>query len=227
VSKVVIFNGSPRKNGYTAKLLEQVARGSKSEGAEIIEYDLNDSEIRGCQGCFYCRANDGCAIKDYLQPMYKVINEADAIVFGSPIYAYQITGQAKMWLDRTFPMLGNNFVPRHSGKKLISIFTQGSLNPQMGAESIKVVNNIFEKYGWELVDSIHYCGATDFHSEKFDRFNSSVEKFEELSLRAFQGGKNLVHRHNQIISIVKKREIFPNLARKFEGCFSSLSGIGE
>jgi multimeric flavodoxin WrbA len=41
--------------------------------------------------------------------MYEAINEADAIVFGSPIYYYQITGQARVWLDRTFPMLGNNF----------------------------------------------------------------------------------------------------------------------
>ncbi|OOM76081.1 NADPH-dependent FMN reductase [Clostridium sp. BL-8] len=38
MSKVVIFNGSPRKNGYTTKLLEQVAKGAKSKGAEIIEF---------------------------------------------------------------------------------------------------------------------------------------------------------------------------------------------
>ncbi len=126
MSKVVIFNGSPRKNGYTAKLLEQVAKGAKSKGAEVIEFDLNDSGIRGCQGCYYCRTNDGCAIKDYLQPMYKAIAEAEAIVFGSPIYYHQITGQAKVWLDRTFPMLGDNFAPRHPGKKVITIFAQAN-----------------------------------------------------------------------------------------------------
>lgn len=86
MSKVVIFNGSPRKNGYTSKLLEQVEKGAKSRGAEVIKNDLNDSGIRGCQGCFYCRTHDGCSINDYLQPMYKAIIEGDAIVFGSPIY---------------------------------------------------------------------------------------------------------------------------------------------
>jgi multimeric flavodoxin WrbA len=124
--------------------------------------------------------------------MYKAINEADAIVFGSPIYYYQITGQAKNWLDRTFPMVGDNFAPRHSGKKVISIFTQGSPNPEMGAENIKVINNMFAAYGWKLEDSIHCCGTTNFHSEKLERYDSNLEQFEELSLRAFKDGENLV-----------------------------------
>lgn len=192
MSKVVIFNASPRKNGYTAKLLEQVGKGAKSRGAEVIEFDLNDSGIRGCQGCYYCRTHDGCAIKDYLQPMYEAINEADAIVFGSPIYYYQITGQAKVWLDRTFPMVGDNFAPRHSGKKLITIFAQGSSNPEMAADGIKAVNNILAAYGWKLEDSIHCCGTIDFRSEKLERFNSNIEQFEELSIRAFKAGESLV-----------------------------------
>jgi multimeric flavodoxin WrbA len=190
--KIVIFNGSPRKNGYTAKLLEQVAKGAKSKGAEVIEFDLNHSGIRGCQGCYYCRTHDGCAIKDYLQPMYEAINEADAIVFGSPIYYYKITGQAKIWLDRTFPMVGDNFAPRHPGKKVITIFAQGSPNTEMGAEGINFVNNGLVHYGWKLEDSIQCCGTTNFNSEKFERYDSNLEKFEELSLRAFKDGEKLV-----------------------------------
>lgn len=182
MSKVVIFKGSPRENGYTTKLLKQVANGAKSKGAEVIEFDLNDSGIRGCQGCFYCRTHDGCAIKDYLQPMYQVINEADAIVFGSPIYYHQITGQARVWLDRTFPMLGDNFAPRHPGKKLITIFAQGNPNPEIGAEGIKFITNILGSYGWKLEDSIHYCGTND----------PDLAVFEELSLRAFKDGENLI-----------------------------------
>lgn len=186
MSKVVIFNGSPRKNGYTAKLLEQVAKGAKSKGAEVIEFDLNDSGIRGCQGCFYCRTHDGCAIKDYLQPMYKAITEADAIVFGSPIYYYQITGQAKVWLDRTWPMLGDmidhSFIPRHPGKKLITVFAQANPDPKIHAEGIDFINNVFALYGWNLEDSIRCCGTSA----------SNFAISEELSLRAFKDGENLI-----------------------------------
>ena len=184
MSKVVIFNGSPRKNGYTAKLLDRVANGAKSKGAEIIEFDLNDSGIRGCQGCYYCRAHDGCAIQDYLQPMYEAINEADAIIFGSPIYYHQITGQAKVWLDRTFPMLGGlgDFIPRHPGKKVITIFAQGGADPKIGADDINFINNVFALYGWDLADSIHCCGTHD----------SNFVISDELSLRTFKDGESLM-----------------------------------
>lgn len=113
--------------------------------------------------------------------MYKAIDEVEAIVFGSPIYMFQITSQAKTWLDRTFPMveeLPNKFIPRHPGKKLITVFAQGSLDPKKGAEAIKYVNNIFAVFGWKLEDCIHYCGTDD-------------EVFNELSLRAFKDGENL------------------------------------
>ncbi|KLU64463.1 iron-sulfur flavoprotein [Desulfosporosinus acididurans] len=192
MSKVVIFNGSPRKNGYTSKLLAQVANGAKSKGAEVIEFNLNDPGIRGCQGCLYCRLHDGCAVNDYLQPMYEAIEDADAIVFGSPIYGYQISGQAKIWLDRTFPMVGDGFAARHPGKKAITIFAQGSPNPEIAAEGIKTVSNIFARYGWKVEDSILCCGTTNFHSEKFEMYNSGLQKFEELSVRAFKDGISLV-----------------------------------
>ena len=75
--------------------------------------------------------------------------------------------------------LGHTFTPRHPGKKLITIFSQGSSDPKMGAEGIKFVNDIFKLYGWKLEDSIHYCGNSD-------------TIFNELSLRAFKDGENIV-----------------------------------
>ena len=58
-------------------------------------------------------------------------------------------------------MVGNNFAQRHSGKKVIMIFAQDNSNPEVGAEGIKYVTNIFKIYGWKLEDSIHFCGAND------------------------------------------------------------------
>ena len=60
--------------------------GAKDAGMEVITYYLNDDGIKGCQSCFYCRANDGCAIKDNLQTMYGEIAACDGIVESFPIY---------------------------------------------------------------------------------------------------------------------------------------------
>lgn len=182
MKKIVVFNGSPRKNGYTSKLLAKVIEGAKSEGASVIEFDLNDPGVRGCQSCFYCRQHDGCSVKDYLAPMYDAIREADGIVFGSPIYYYQITGQARLWLDRTFPMIGEGFSPRHSGKKAVTIFTQGSPDPKVGQDAISFIDQILHKtYGWTIEETIHCCGTT----------NSIPANFEELSERSFKAGQAL------------------------------------
>lgn len=86
MSKIIVFKGSPRKNSYSTKLLEQVAEGAKSKGAEIAVYDLNNPGNRGCQGCFYCRTHEGCATRDALQPMYKDIAGADGIAVSFPLY---------------------------------------------------------------------------------------------------------------------------------------------
>ena len=69
MSKLVVFYGSPRPDGFTARLLDQVAAGAAAAGAEVIRYDLNDPAVLGCQGCRWCRTHDGCATQDALQPM--------------------------------------------------------------------------------------------------------------------------------------------------------------
>ena len=75
MKKVAVFYGSPRKNGVSNKLAEQVGKGAKDAGAEVVFYDLNQEGVRGCQSCFFCRGNDMCAVKDPLTPMYDDIKE--------------------------------------------------------------------------------------------------------------------------------------------------------
>lgn len=183
--KIVVFNGSPRKNGYTAKLLEEAIRGAQSTGAEVTRYELNAEGIRGCQGCYFCRANEGCSIKDdVLAPMYEEIKEADGILFGSPIYFYEITGQAKMWLDRMFPMIaGSDFTPRYPGKKAATIFVQGAADLQENERVVVAFNRYMKAFGWELADSI-VCGDTS--SSKFTLPT-------EIVSRAFDAGVALVN----------------------------------
>jgi multimeric flavodoxin WrbA len=91
-------------------------------GAQIKVFNLDDEGIKGCQGCLYCRKNVGCARKDALQPMYDEIKNSDGVIFGSPIYFAQITGQAKQWLDRMLPMIDGKFKPRFPAKKNFGLY---------------------------------------------------------------------------------------------------------
>ena len=113
--KVYAINGSPRKNKNTATLLQKALDGVKEAAkdkeveTEIINlYDLN---YTGCKSCFACKRLGGksygkCAIKDDIYEVLEKVSQADGLIFGSPIYFGNITGQLMTFLERLiFPSL--------------------------------------------------------------------------------------------------------------------------
>ena len=181
MKKIIAFLGSPRKNGTTAKVMEQVIAGAKAEGAEVITYYLNDKEIKGCQGCYYCRGNDGCATKDALNPMYDQMKEATGIIVASPIYFMNVTSQTKKLIDRFYPMMNPDFSPRQPGKKFVTVYTQGNVDPNGFKAAIDGNDAILKMFGWEQVDSIVYPNS----------FALEESAASELLNRAFEAGKQL------------------------------------
>ncbi len=164
---VVVFLGSPRHNGYSSALALEAARGAKTAGLKIREYDLNDRGVRGCQGCYYCRGQYGCSVKDYLAPMYGDIAEATGVIVASPIYFYQVTGQAKLWVDRMFPMIDGEFRPRQPGKKAFAVFAQHQDNPNMFKAGIDWLTGVLKFFGWDVAPSLICCGEPEEHSPHY------------------------------------------------------------
>jgi hypothetical protein len=83
MKKVIILNGSPRKNFNTAQLLKEAQKGAESVGAEVEYVDLVDLNFKGCMSCFACKRKGVdlgglCAIKDDLRPVLERIVNADA-----------------------------------------------------------------------------------------------------------------------------------------------------
>jgi multimeric flavodoxin WrbA len=184
--RIVAFFGSPRNNGNSTKLVKQVLAGAESAGATVVTYNLNDDGIKGCQGCYYCRMNEGCSTQDKLQPMYQAIKEADGVVVGFPVYFMNISGQSKQWIDRLFPMIGNdadgNFSPRYPGKKVVAAYAQGNGDKEMFSEVIESTNMFFAMFGWEVISSLLSYGSND---------DLQYVIPQELMDEAFAAGKTL------------------------------------
>lgn len=103
--KVIAINGSPRKKWNTATLLEEALKGAESAGAETELIHLYDLDFKGCVSCLACKFKDGksygqCAQKDGLQPVLRKIEQADALLIGSPIYLGNVTGEIRSFLER-------------------------------------------------------------------------------------------------------------------------------
>ena len=110
--KVIIINGSPRKNNNTAALCKSFSDGlaSAGKGIEVEHVNLYNLNYTGCRSCFGCKLVKGgtygkCVIKDDLYDLLPRICQADAVALGSPIYFGDMNGQMKSFLERLlFPL---------------------------------------------------------------------------------------------------------------------------
>ena len=102
--KILAISGSPRKQGNTEILLNEVLKGASTKGAEVELYSVSGKTIGPCDACFSCRKTGKCCIDDDMQDLYEKLLEADGIIFGTPIYLYALTAQTKAIMDRTFSL---------------------------------------------------------------------------------------------------------------------------
>ncbi len=101
--KVVAFNGSPRKDGNTAILINHLFRELEKEGIETELVQLSGKEIRGCIACYKCVENKDqrCSVKnDVANECIEKMIGADGIILGSPTYFTDVTAEMKALIDR-------------------------------------------------------------------------------------------------------------------------------
>lgn len=101
--RVIGINGSGRRDGNTAILLEEVLKVLRSKGIETDMIQLSGNSIRGCTDCGACfkMKNGRCAIEDDgVNNMIDQLMGADGIILGSPVYMANVTPSIKALMDR-------------------------------------------------------------------------------------------------------------------------------
>lgn len=140
--KVVAFNGSPRREGNTALLINEVFKVLNSNGIETEIIHLGNKPVHGCTACMKCREmQDGkCHIKnDHLNLCIQKMIEADGIIIGSPVYFADITPEVKALIDVAgYVTRANNFLlKRKVGAAVIAVRRGGALH------TFETINNFF------------------------------------------------------------------------------------
>ena len=92
--------GSPRRDGNTDRLLQQVMAGASNEGARIKTVILSELNISPCRHCDGCIKTGKCVIDDDMQWIHTDLREYDRVVLASPIFFMGVTAQAKAMIDR-------------------------------------------------------------------------------------------------------------------------------
>jgi multimeric flavodoxin WrbA len=99
--KIIAINGSPRTvRGTTRRLAQFVLDGAEKAGAETEMVDLCDLLVTPCTACDACSLNGICVNDDDVPSLVERMKEADGIIFASPVYIDNVSGQMKVFFDR-------------------------------------------------------------------------------------------------------------------------------
>ncbi len=100
--KVLIINGSPRKNGNTSIALAQMEAVFAEEGIEVTSVQVGHEVVRGCVACNGCAKLGRCVYDDCVNQLAPLFEEADGLVVASPVYYGSANATLVAVLDRLF-----------------------------------------------------------------------------------------------------------------------------
>ncbi|MCX6651444.1 MAG: flavodoxin family protein [Methanomassiliicoccales archaeon] len=124
--RIVLVNGSPRPEGNTGTMLKELAKKARDRGAEVTYYELLDKEIQDCDGCYRCDAGGECVKDDDMKEAYALIQNADVLIIGSPIYMGVETGLTKCFVDRLYYLMSKK--SEKPGRRAAALFTCGLID---------------------------------------------------------------------------------------------------
>ena len=109
MSKLLVISSSLRGRSNSEALTERVVAGARDAGHEVELVSLKGKDIRFCIGCLACQKTHKCVQKDDVAEIAEKLRRAETIVFSTPIYFYEMSGQMKTLLDRTNPVYDSDY----------------------------------------------------------------------------------------------------------------------
>ncbi|SHH73427.1 Multimeric flavodoxin WrbA [Clostridium collagenovorans DSM 3089] len=182
--KAICIIGSPKSNGSTACIMDTIIEGMKESNIEVRRYVLGDMDINYCKGCMQCYKTKKCIQDDDMNIIIEDLLDADIVLIASPSYWGDVTGQLKVFFDRSTPLSdtnGETLVPK--GKIGVSIAVRTGTRVE---ENIHLINTIEHYYGHLGINPVE--GFTVERVQFKEDFKQNAEKVKE----ALDLGKRLV-----------------------------------
>lgn len=184
--KITAFLGSPRADGNTDILAQEVLAGAAEAGWETEAIALRRLNIHPCNACEKCWANaKPCVINDDMTKLYDVIGGSDALLFATPVYWYAPTAIMKAFMDRLIPLNRPEGRLMVKGRRAILVTAYEEEGPAAAEPLIRMFELSFGYLGLQLVD----CVAVDGVGPK-----GAVLSKPDALVRAREAARKLVAR---------------------------------
>lgn len=151
--KIVAINGSSRKNGNTAIILNAVMEELEKQGIETEMIQLSGHTINPCKACFTCGGKNNCSFNnDMFAEIFEKMVKADGIILGSPVYSADVSSNIKALIDRAAVVADmNQQILKHKvGASLVACRRGGGLN------AIDTLNHFFLNHEMFVVGSTYW-----------------------------------------------------------------------
>ena len=102
--KVLIISSSLRGGSNSEVLAKECEKGALAAGNEVEFVSLKGKNIRFCIGCLVCQSGKPCVMQDDVPEIMEKVKKAEVVIFATPIYYYEMSGQLKTLLDRLNPL---------------------------------------------------------------------------------------------------------------------------
>lgn len=177
--KVLIISTSLRPNANSEILAHETERGAKESGHEVEFLSLKDKNIQFCKGCLACQKIGYCVIDDDANEITEKIRTSDVIVWATPVYYYEMSGQMKTLIDRANSM----FATGHKFSEVYVITTSADSSDNVVQTVINGLN------GWiACFDNVKFCGYVNGGGLEAP---NDAESNKELLQKAYEMGKNI------------------------------------
>ena len=178
--KNVLIISSSLRGGSNSEILAHEAEKGAIDAGNVVEFiNLKGKEIKFCIGCLSCQQTHKCVLKDDMADLIGKVQNADAIIFATPIYYYEMSGQLKTFLDRCNPLY-----PQENKFKDVYLITSAYDSSENAAD--RAINGL---KGWiECFEQSRFAGA--LIGGGVDAPKSAASR-EDLLKKAYELGKNI------------------------------------
>ena len=179
MSNILVITTSLRARSNSDRLAEEMIRGAKDAGHNVEHVSLKNKQINFCKGCFVCQKTEKCVIKDDAIEIAEKAKNADTLVFVTPIYYYEMSGQMKTLLDRLNPLFPSDYKFR----KVYLLTTAAEDESYVPEKALSGLEGWVDCFGKAELAGSEFCGGlTDIGEAEND--NDGLKK-------AYEFGKQL------------------------------------
>lgn len=156
MKNIVIVNSTYRKGGNSELLAQAFAKGAQEAGNAVQTISIREMQLKFCIGCLSCQKTGKCVLQDDINAILPVVQQADVLVFATPVYYYSMSGQLKTFLDRMNPL----YVQSNRFRKIYVLATAAENDTHAMQGTVQGIQGWADCFdGVEIADVVYGIGV--------------------------------------------------------------------